>query len=77
MAINSVGNLNGPEGVFKQFGALTPGATFVYGVQDVVNGTFFVKTLTGDAFSPANGAVTVVPVDQVVIEVQVNATVVL
>ena len=77
MSINSVGNLAGPEGVFKPFGALAPAATFVYSVDDVVAGAFFIKTASGDAFSPANGAVTVVPVDQVVIEVQVNATVIL
>ena len=75
MAIVSVGNIAGPEGAYKQFGVLGPAATFVYNLDDVVNGVFFVKTATGDAFSPANGAISVVPVDQVVIEVGVTAQV--
>lgn len=75
MTIVSTGNIRGPEGVYKEFGVLTPGATFVYSIDDVVAGAFFVKTATGDAFSPANGAVSVVPVDQVVIEVGVTAQV--
>lgn len=74
MAIQAVGNINGPEGVFKQFGALAQGDTFVFNVNDVSNGVFWIKTDTTAAVG-VNGSTQTVPNEQVVVEVGVSAVV--
>lgn len=73
MPLNVTGNINGPEGVFKTYADIPQGGTFVFSVQDVDNGVFFLKSTAG-AVAP-NGSVQPVSPTQSVIEVNVSATV--
>ncbi len=73
MSIAVTGNINGPEGVFKTYGDLPQGGTFVFSVQDVSNNVFWIKSTAGAV--GVNGSVQTVAPTQSVVEVSVTATV--
>ena len=73
MALTVTGNINGPEGVFKPYSAIPQGGTFVFSVQDVANGVFWLKSTAGAV--GVNGSVQSVDDGQIVVEVGVSAVV--
>mgnify|MGYP001007374161 CR=1 FL=1 len=75
MAINGTGNIAGPEGAYVQYGTLAQGDTFVFSLEDVNNGAFWLVDNAGYAVG-VDGGRQQPPTDQVVLKVTVNATVV-